>query len=71
MRRDRCEGFGIIGAQKFQRAVGEHNAEAERGIGGVLLDHADVGVRPAAFQQISEIKPGRSGTEDGDAHGTI
>ena len=47
MRRDRGGGVGIIAAQEFERAVGEHHAEAEGGVRPVLLDHADVGVRRA------------------------
>ena len=29
---------GVVLAQEFERAVGEHHAEAESGVGRVLLD---------------------------------
>ena len=71
LRRDRREGFRVALAQEFERAVGEHHAEAEGGAGRILLDHGDVGVRPPALEQISEIKSRRPGTENGNAHGSL
>src|SRR6478609_967206 len=68
MRRDRRVGRLVVRAQEFQRAVREHHAEAEGGVGRVLLEHGDLGAAVAALDQVSEIEPGRSGAEDGDAH---
>ena len=59
---------GIVLAQEFERTVGEHHAEAEGGVGRVLLDDRNVGVRPPPLEQISEVKPGRPGAENGNAH---
>ena len=42
----------VVLAQEFERAVGEHDAEAEGGVGRVLLDHRDVGVGFAALDQV-------------------
>ena len=71
LRRDRREGLRVVLAQEFERAVGEHHAEAEGGVGRILLDHGDVGVRPPALEQIGEIKSGRPGAENGNAHGRM
>ena len=71
LRRDRREGFLVALAQEFERAVGEHHAEAEGGAGRILLDHGDVGVRPPALEQISEIKSRRPSAENGNAHGSL
>ncbi len=38
LRRDRRVGLRVVLAQEFERAVGEHHAEAESGVGRVLLD---------------------------------
>ena len=69
VRHDRRVGGLVVLAQEFQRAVGEHHAEAEGGVGRVLLDHGDVGASVAALDQIAEIEAGGTGAEDGDAHG--
>ena len=68
-RHDRGIGLRVVVAQEFQRAVGKHDAEAERGVGRILLENGDVGVRIAALEQVGEIKAGRAGAEDGNAHG--
>src|SRR5262249_44758987 len=59
----------IVGAQKFESAIGEHHAEAERGAGGILLDDLDLRVGPPALQQICEIEAGWTRADDDDAHG--
>src|SRR6185503_10548532 len=69
MRRDRRVGRLVVRAQEFQRALGEHHAEAEGGVGRVLLKDGDLGAAVAALDQVSEIEPGWSGAENGDAHG--
>ena len=70
LRRDRRISLLVVLAQEFQRAVGEHHAEAEGGVGRILLDHGDIGAPAAALDQIGEIEPGRPGAENGDAHAT-
>ena len=68
MRHDCRVSLLVVLAQEFQRAVGKHHAEAERGVGRVLLEHGDVGVRHAALDQKAEIKAGRTRAENGNAH---
>ena len=70
LRRDRRIGLGVVLAQEFQRAVGEHHAEAEGGVGRILLDDGDIGARLTALDQVGEIEPGRPGAENDDAHAT-
>ena len=69
-RRNRRVSRLIVLAQEFECAVGEHHAEAEGGIRRILLDDRDVGAA-ATLDQIGKIEPGRTGAEDGDAHGAI
>jgi hypothetical protein len=69
MRDDCGVGIGVVVGQKFERAIGEHHAKAERGVGRILLEHANVGIRLPAFDEVGQIKPGRPGAENGDAHG--
>src|SRR5712691_9837703 len=66
LRSDALVGLAIVLAQELERAVREHHAEAERGIGRVLLDDADLPVGMLALGEIGEIKPGwaRSGDEN-------
>ena len=68
LRRDRGESFRVVLAQEFERAVGEHHAEAEGGVGRILLEQRDVGIWPPPFDQIGQIKSGRAGPENGNAH---
>ena len=66
-----CEvvvGLGIIVAQEFERAVGEHHAEAEGGIRRILLEHADLGIGIPPSHEIGKVEPSRARAEDGDAH---
>src|SRR5262249_56465744 len=67
-RNDRRKRLGIVFVEKFERAVGEHHAEAERGVGAVLLEHPHLGGRVAALDQISEIEPGGPGAQDRNTH---
>ena len=55
-------------AQELERAVGEHDAEAEGGVGGVLLEHDDVVPRPRRLRA-SEQQAGGAGADDADAQG--
>ena len=71
MRRDGRVGLRIVLAQEFQRAVGKHHAEAEGGVGGVLLEHGDVGVGLPPLDQIGEIEAGGPRAENGNAHGSV
>jgi len=71
VRRDCRAGLLVVVAQEFEGAVGEHDAEAEGGVRRVLLDDGDVDASIAALDQRGEIEAGRTGAEDGDAHGVI
>src|SRR5262245_20282428 len=66
---DRRIGGLVVLAQKFQCAVGEHDAKAERGIGAILLHDSDVPIRTTAFDQICKIQSRRAGAENADTHG--
>ena len=47
----RCDGIdrvGVVGAQEFQRLLGEHHAKAPGGAFGVLFEQVDMGVRDDA-----------------------
>ena len=68
MRGDRRRGLRIVAAQELERPVGEDDAEAERCVVRVLLEHGDIGVRLPALDQVGEIKPCGAGTDDGNAH---
>jgi hypothetical protein len=59
-----------IARQEFERTVREHDAEAERCAGFVLLDHAHVEVGAPALGQQREQQARGSGAGDTDAHGT-
>jgi len=61
LRRDRREGVRIVVTEEFERTVREHHAETERGVGVVLFDHGDVGIRPPPLDQVGQIEAGRSG----------
>jgi hypothetical protein len=66
MRHDRFRGFRVVGAEKIQCAVGEHNPEAEGRIGSVLFEQRDLGGQMLSLPQVSEVKPGGSATDDRD-----
>jgi hypothetical protein len=68
MRHDRREGFRIVLVKELERASGEHDAEAEGGVGTVLLEHPHVGAEIAALDEIGEIEPGGPGAQDRDTH---
>jgi hypothetical protein len=68
MRLDRRVGLGIVFVEERERTVGEHDAEAERRIGRVLLEHAHVHLGMAALEQIGKVETGGTRAEDGDPH---
>ena len=49
--------------------MGEDNAETERRVGRILLDHTDVEIRLAALGEEGEQHAGRAGTDNTDTHG--
>ena len=66
--RDRIDRLGIVGAQEFQRLLGEHHAKAPGGAGGVLLEQLDLGVRVTPLPEIGEIEAAGASADHGDAH---
>ena len=71
VRRDRRDGLGVVVAQELERLVGEHDAEAPGGVGGVLLDEAHLVAGMAPLPQRREVEPGRSAAHDCNAHGDL
>ncbi len=71
MQRERRQGRGIVRVEKLERAVGEHDAEPEGGVGAVLLEDRNAGIGTAALDEITEIESRRPGAEDRDAHGRL
>ena len=67
-RRDGVDRFRIVGAQKFERLLGEHHAKPPRGAGGILLEQIDPRVRMTLLPQISEIETAGASADHGDAH---
>ena len=49
-------------------ALREHHAEAERGVGGILLGDCDVPGRKAPLGEQRKQEPGRAGADDADPH---
>src|SRR5690606_38576181 len=68
-RRDEVVRFRVVLLQKFERAIREHEAEAEARVGRVLLEYANLDLGTAPLQKIGEVKPGRPGSDDRDSHG--
>ena len=64
-------GLRIVLAQEVQRLVREYDAKTESGVGGILLEHADVGVGLPPLDQIGKIEAGGTCAEDGNAHGSV
>src|SRR5207253_2434740 len=69
MRHDRRVSLRIVVVEEFERAVGEHHAEAEGGVGAVLLEYAHFGAGVATFDKIRKVEAGGPGAQDRDAHG--
>ena len=67
-RRDGVDRVGIVGAQEFQRLLGEHHAEAPGGAGGVLLEQIDLGVRVTLLPEIGEVETAGASADHGDTH---
>ena len=65
---DRGEGRLVRVAQAAERLLGEHDAEAERGVGRVALDDDDLVARVGLLEQDREVQAGRAGAEDGRPH---
>ena len=68
LRGDAPVGLGVILAQEFECAVREHHAEAEGGIGRVLLDDADLPVGLLALGKIGKVKTRGTSPGDEDSH---
>ena len=67
-RRDGVHGIGIVGAQKFQRLLGEHHAEAPGRAFGVLLEQIDLRVRVTPLPEIGEVETAGASADHGDTH---
>ena len=63
-----------IGHVTFEKGEGiqrKHHAEAEGGVGRILLEDTNPPRRKAALDQQREQKPGRPSTNDVNLHGTV
>ena len=67
-RPDRCQRVGVFIVEKLESPFGEDQAETECGIGWILLENFNLDFKFAAFEQVGEIKSGRSGPDDCDSH---
>ncbi len=67
-RRDGIDGFGIVGAQEFQRLFGEHHAKPPGRAFGVLFEQVDMRVRMTPFPEIGEVETAGASADDGDTH---
>lgn len=56
-------GLRVVLRQKSQRLLGKHHPEAERSVGGVLLDQMNVGFRLRALQQVGAVQTRRPATD--------
>jgi hypothetical protein len=65
---DRGEGRLVRVAQAAECLLGEHDAEAERGVGRVALEHHHLVARVRLLEQDREVQTGRAGAEDGRPH---
>ena len=54
-----------------ERLVGEHDAEAERVVGGVALPDRDLVRRVELLAQRGEVEPARAAADDGDAQAHV
>src|SRR5688572_6707563 len=68
LRGDQVVSRRVVRAQEFERAVGEHYAEAEGRVRAVLLDHADLPVRVPALGEVGEVQTSGPGASDQDLH---
>src|SRR5262249_57798062 len=66
-RRNRIDRRGIVGAQEFQRLIGEHHAKTPGRAGRVLFEQLDRRVRVTRLPEIGEIEPARPSADHGDA----
>ena len=60
--------LGIGVPQRAERLLAEDDAEAERRVGRVPLEHADVDAPVELAQQDREVEPGRPAAHDRDVH---
>ena len=60
--------LGIRVAQRPERLLAEDHAEAERRVGRVPLEDADVGAAVELAQENREVEPGRPAAHDRDVH---
>ena len=67
-RRDGVHRLGIVGAQKFQRLLGEHHAKAPGRAFGVLLEQVDLRVRVTPLPEIGEVEAAGASADHGDTH---
>ena len=67
-RRDPVIGLRVVGAQEFQRPLGEHHAEAEGGVARVLLDDAHLPARQLALHEVGEVQARRPRARNENLH---
>ena len=60
--------FRVIYIQKIKGAVAEHHPEAPCVALGILFEDIDGMAGMVAFQQVAQVKPGRTTTDDGNFH---
>ena len=65
-RRDRIHGVGIVGAQEFERLLGEHHAEAPGGAGRILLEQIDLRLGVTLLPEIGEVETSGASADHGD-----
>lgn len=66
VRRDRVDRLGVVGAQEFQRLVGEHDAKAPCRVGRVLFEQVDLILGMTLLPEIGEVEPTGPPANHGD-----
>src|SRR5262249_37637224 len=63
--------LAVVGLEVVQRLVGEDDAEAERVLRPVALEHGDLRSRPGLLHQDGEVQAGRAAADDVDLHARL
>ena len=66
-RPDRCQRVGVLNVEELESPFG-NQAEAECGIGWILLENFNLDFQFAALEQVGKIKAGGSCPDDCDSH---
>ena len=67
-RPDRCQRVGVLNVEELESPFGKDQAEAECGIGWILLENFNLDFQFAALEQVGKIKAGGSCPDDCDSH---